>query len=111
VSKTGLEVHRVREARKILNMTSSKRVVVVSGRCIWPIYKVCTFARTWSAADMPPKSIMVIREPMIIPPNIFSMRALLLLKTKIAENIFSIPWVRHLPRRGEDFYGGMNPSP
>ena len=96
VSITGCVGHAVREARKILNTTKSKRVVVVSGRLIWSRYKVCAFAKTWSAADTPPKSIIVMMEPMIIPPNIFTMRVLLSLKTKI-ENFWLLGFI-HLPK-------------
>jgi len=75
VSITGFVGHAVREAKKILNTTKSKSVVVVSGRLICSRYNICAFARIWSAADAPPKSIMVKMEPIIIPPNICSMRA------------------------------------
>jgi hypothetical protein len=102
VSKAGLAGHRVREARKILKKTSSRSVVVVSGRWSWSKNKVCPFARTLSAADTPPKSIMVMREPIIIPPNIFSMRTLLLLKRKLNENFFDF-FGRSLPNMGKDF--------
>jgi hypothetical protein len=102
VSNAGLVGHRVREARKILKKTSSRSVVVVSGLWIWSKYKVCAFARTLSAADTPPKSIMVMREPIIIPPNIFSMRALLLLKTKVDENFFDFLG-QPLPKMGKGF--------
>ena len=39
VSITGFVGHAVREAKKILNMTRSSKVVVVSGRSIWSRYK------------------------------------------------------------------------
>ena len=110
VSNAGLVGHRVREARKILKKTSSRSVVVVPGRWIWSKYRVWAFARTLSAADTPPKSIMVMREPIIIPPNIFSIRALLLLKKKVDGKLLDF-FGQPLPRVGKNICTVVNPSP
>ena len=74
VSRTGFAGHRDNAPRKILKTTNSSSVVLALGRLIWSRYKVWTLARTWSAAEAPPRSIMVIIDPMIIPTNIFIIR-------------------------------------